>query len=365
MKILVLNPILFSGVDNILPKVDTIKDTMIYSMCLGFKKLGYDVTLIAMEDYRPQKEENWDFEIIFVKGNLDSCLHKALPLSFDIWSFLKYHAPEYDIVLSSEVFSFHSLFASLIAPYKTIIWQELTTHQKKMHGIPSLLWHNIIARLLMRRVKAVVPRSKKAYDFISHYMPKTVETIVDHGISVEKFKFCRDKKRQIISSSQLIYRKNVDGIIRTFSKLHQKKSYKDVKLLIAGRGEEEQSLKALVADLKLQANVVFLGFLPQATLNEYIKESYCFLVNTRQDLNMVSIPESIVSGTPILTNMIPASADYIKREHLGIAKDNWNENDIMELIENNSTYVDKCISYREKLTSVHSAQLLVDIFLNE
>ena len=34
MKVLILNPILFTADNNVIPKVKSIKDTMIYNMCL-------------------------------------------------------------------------------------------------------------------------------------------------------------------------------------------------------------------------------------------------------------------------------------------------------------------------------------------
>ena len=117
--------------------------------------------------------------------------------------------------------------------------------------------------------------------------------------------------------------------------------------------------------LNLQDSILFLGFLSQSELNKYIRESYCFLVNTRQDLNMVSIPESIVSGTPILTNFQPASAGYIQKEQLGIVRDQWGVEDLKEIIDNNSFYVSNCIKCRDKLTNIHSAQMLIDLFNNK
>ena len=117
--------------------------------------------------------------------------------------------------------------------------------------------------------------------------------------------------------------------------------------------------------LNLQDSILFLGFLSQSELNKYIRESYCFLVNTRRDLNMVSIPESIVSGTPILTNLQPASAGYIQKEQLGIVRDRWGVEELKEIIDNNSFYVSNCIKYRDKLTNIYSAQMLIDLFNNK
>lgn len=364
MNILILNSILYTpGGDGNIPKVKTIKDTMIYGMCLGFKHLGHHVTLAAADDYRPTEHEAYDFDVKFFKTDSKKIFKPSvLPYSSEMKHFLKKHSSDFDIVISSEVFQFQSLFAARICPQKTIIWQELTAHQSKFHEIPSKLWYNVVARLFMRNVRCVVPRSRKAYDFVRQFMPKVSDTIIDHGINIDKFKYSADKKGQIISSSQLIYRKNVDGIIRKFAKFHKMKGYEDIRLIVAGRGEEENNLKALTAELGLQDYVDFVGFLPQAKLNEYIRNSYAFLVNTRKDLNMVSIPEAIVSGTPILTNLQPASAGYIAANSLGIAKDYWDESDIKDIVANNGLYVENCIAYRNRLSSEFAAKSFIDVF---
>lgn len=363
MNILILNSILFTADNGIIPTVMSIKDTMIYNMCLGFKSLGHNVTLAASEDYRPTKNEKYDFPVIFFKSNYKKiCRPAMLPYSSGLKKYLKLDYNFYDLVISSEVFQFQSLYAARFCPNKTIIWQELTEHQNKFHKLPSKIWHNIIAKFLMKNVLTVVPRSLQAYGFISQYMPTVSSIIIDHGINVDKFQFSANKKRQIISSSQLIRRKNVDGIIKIFYKFHQLNGYEDIKLIIAGRGEEEHNLKDLVKKLNLDDSVEFVGFLSQKDLNGYIRNSYAFLVNTRKDLNMVSIPESIVSGTPILTNSQPASAYYIEKYYLGIVKDEWNEYDIKNIIDNNKKYVDNCINYRANLTNTHVAQQFIDIF---
>ena len=68
MKILILNSILFTAETDI-PQVKTIKDTMIYGVCMGFVKLGHQVTLAAANEYRPIKEEAYDFDVRFFSSN--------------------------------------------------------------------------------------------------------------------------------------------------------------------------------------------------------------------------------------------------------------------------------------------------------
>lgn len=141
--------------------------------------------------------------------------------------------------------------------------------------------------------------------------------------------------------------------------------YEDIRLLIAGRGDQRPMLESLAAELGVREKVEFLGFLPQTELNQYIKTSYCFLVNTRQDLNMVSIPEAVVSGTPILTNTQPASAGYIRANRLGIVKDHWNEYDLKKIIDENPVFVQNCIAYRDNLTNTHIARTFLEIYRNK
>lgn len=363
MKILVLNAILYTADGGRIPKVSTIKDTMIYGMCMGFKRLGHEVTLVAAADYRPQGQgETYDFEVLF----FDTACPKLFPPSVlpylpGLNRFLRDHASEFELVLASETFSLLTLSAARICPEKTLIWQELTGHQRKFHELPSRFWHSVVAKYGMNKVFAVVPRSKPAYEFIRRYMPMTVNQVVDHGIDLDTFSYSAEKKRQFISSSQLIYRKNVEGIIRVFRDFHTLPGYGDVRLLIAGRGEEEKRLRDMVKDWGLTENVEFLGFLPRKELNRHMRESMALLVNTRKDLNMVSIPEAIVSGTPVLTNREPASAGYVEQEKLGIACDAWGVDELRKMVDANAMYVHNCILYRERLSNVYCARQFVEM----
>ena len=365
MKILVINPILFTSENYVIPENRTIKETMIYHLCLGFKTNGHQVTLAAADDFKPVPEEaEYDFEVLFFKSAMKKIFRPAvLPLSLDFYKYLKANHKRYDMIVSSEVFMITSLIASIICPSKTVIWQEMAYHQRLFKKIPSRLWHRVIVPLFFRRVRCVIPRSEKARLFIHQYMKNVTSDYVDHGINISLFQFSKTKKRQLISSSQLIYRKNIESIIENYSRLIKIKGYEDVRLLIAGRGDYRPVLEEKVQQLNLQSFVTFLGFVNQQELNDRIKESYAFLINTRQDLNMVSIPEAIVSGTPVITNLIPASADYIKKEKLGIVKEGWDESDLIEIIENNPFYVDNCINYRDKLTNTCCAEKIVDFWV--
>ena len=77
---------------------------------------------------------------------------------------------------------------------------------------------------------------------------------------------------------------------------------------------------------------------------------------------MVSIPEAIVSGTPVLMNTVPTNASIVKENKLGIVKKDWNEDDLKSIVDNNSFYVQNCINFRQNLSVESCAQNLINAF---
>lgn len=364
MKILILNSIMFTPDGGVIPKVDSLKDTMMYNMCLGFRQSGHEVTLCAAEEYRPVKEEEYPFGIRFFRSAFTRLFPPtALPCSPELKRFLKRNAAGYDVIISSELFSFPSLYAALIAPEKTVIWQELSVHPAKFHRLPSRFWYNFLARPLMRR-PLVVARSEAARDFVSQYHKNTSDKIVDHGINADRFVTCNEKTDSLAVVAQLIKRKNVDRIIAAFAQFVRHPAGCNYVLKIFGRGPLKQELKQQVRKAGIEDRVTFFGFTPHSEMVEHLSRAKASLIATSRDLNVVSIPESIVCGTPVLTNTVPNSARTVAQHNLGIVKDNWGLDELLEITGNNARYVANCVAYAPQLTSLHAAETLVNEFLS-
>lgn len=355
MKILIINSILYTSETNDIPKVDSIKDTMIYALCLGFLQTGHTPVLIAAEDYRPTEQEDYAFEVVFLPCRWKKIFPpRCLPWMPSLSSYLRSHQGEFDLIITSEVFSLCSFSAVRIAKEKTVVWHELGKHNRILKKLPSKLWYNIVGRSVFYNA-LIVPRSQAAYDFISKYCKNIRNTYVDHGVDLSQFKCRPFKKNQFIVVSQLIERKRIDGILSRFSDF-LKQYQLDFKLYIIGKGTEEQNLKAQVKALGLENNVFFEGHKTHKDLIGALSESMALLVNTARDNSMVSIVEAIASGTPILTNSVPYNSPYIEQNELGIVKDSWTCNDMAEIVRNNASYVKNCIRYREKLGNAYCAE---------
>ena len=95
------------------------------------------------------REEAYDFEVVFLKSIDEKYFNRVYSFLPGVWRYLHKRKIDVDMVLASETFSIPSLFASLIVPRKTVIWQELGAHNRKMKTWPSRIWYNIIARCFM------------------------------------------------------------------------------------------------------------------------------------------------------------------------------------------------------------------------
>lgn len=364
MRILVVNPILYTieSRRGSWKRLPSIKDTMIYGMCEGFRSLGHEVTLAACADYAPETAEEYDFNVVFFKSDLPKiALPSRIPYSREFSRWLRKKHKDFDMVVAGETFQMYTLACARICPRKTVIWQEMTSHQTIFHSIPSHLWHNIIAPIAMHGIIGVIPRTERSGEFIRKYLPDVCDTAVNHGIDSDKFSPSAAKKCQVIASTRLVPTKGIDKIIRIFAELHKTQGYEDIRLIIAGDGEERANLERLVINLGLESCVEFTGFLPRTRLGRLIAESLAFLACSSKDLNMVSIPESVCSGTPVLTNKVPAIAPWLNESGTGIARDDWNVSDLCEIIDKADSLSARCREVRHTLTAGYAAQKIIDL----
>lgn len=361
MKVLVINPIMYTSETNSIAKQDSIKDTMIYDFCLAFYEAGHDVTLIAAEPFKPYSKITPPlFNILWLKCKWKNIFYpNRIPFMPELYRFINKHKDLFDIIISKEIFSLASLTAYRVSPKKVIVWHELDKHNKLLKKIPSIIWYNIIARFFMRNVK-VIACSKEAKEFIKQYCRNTGDIVIDHGVNLNKFIPADKKENCFAVLSQLIERKRIDGILEKFAAFLNR--YKlNYCLYIMGEGVLLNQLREKVDELKIKENVIFTMKLEHDKAIPILAKSKALLVNTAKDNNMISIIESIAVGTPIVTTDVPLNASYIKGFELGIAKPSWNEVDLHYVVKENEKYVNNCLEYREKLSTNYKVEQFIEL----
>lgn len=68
MKVLVINPIMYTSETKNIKRAASIKDTMMYDFCLAFHEMGHSVTLVGGEPFKPTKSETYDI-LTMIKNN--------------------------------------------------------------------------------------------------------------------------------------------------------------------------------------------------------------------------------------------------------------------------------------------------------
>ncbi len=363
-NVLIINPILYTAETNEIPRVDSIKDTMIYTMCMGFLKAGHQVTLLAAEDYQPCTEENYPFPVIWMHTVCRKVFQpRCFPYMPALRGFLKRHT-EYDLIITSEMFATWSYTAVRLCPEKTVVWHELAAHNRMLCQLPSKVWYHVVARFLMGNAR-VIARSQAAKIFISQFIKHVAKETIDHGVELDKLPQTEDaadvvKDNRFVVVSQLIGRKQIHKTIEAFADFVEKGN-EEYTLYLIGQGEEETALRGVVLDRRMEDKVRFCGQMTHEQLLPIVAKSKALLVYTRKDNNMVSIVESIAVGTPVVTTSVPYNAEYIRREKLGIVQDLWGADELSKICEDNGIYVRNCLQYRNHLSNVYCAEKFVHL----
>jgi 1,2-diacylglycerol 3-alpha-glucosyltransferase len=338
MKILIVNPILYTCESKRIYKQDSIKDTMIFGLCREFSRQGYEVTLYACQDYMPLHEDKANFKIVYERPFLRNVFH---PNNFPVLPHLKHYLKQhlFDYIICSESFSTSTYTCVKLFPKRTIIWQELAEFQKAFFRIPAWFWYTYIVKRKYQDV-LIVPRSKKAQTFISQFSNHVSDSIIDHGVDTLVF-HPLPKEKQFIIVGQLIKRKQVNKSVEAFLNFCEKADSSYL-LKIAGDGDQLPALAEQVKVSKFSNRVVFLGKLDHSFLAKEMSKSMAMLIYTKQDNNMISIVESLACGTPIITTSVPFHASLIKEKNLGIVKDNWNWEDLVAFLAQKDTFLANC-----------------------
>lgn len=359
MKVVFVNPIVYTPENSSIPKVDAITSTMSYELCRAFQRAGIEVTLVGAEEWRPLRQRDLPFKAVWMRSHWKRLfpIHR-IPVNLGLIGYLR--RSDADLVITSEVFSMDSLICCLFARRRTLIWHEMAKHNRMGGGMLSRLWYNVVPRLCMRGVP-VVARSEAARDFISRYCDQVSDVVIGHGVDLDVFRLAKEKTDTFCVVSQLIARKRIDGILSAFA-AYLRRYDAACRLCIIGDGDERRRLEDMAESLGIGASVRFLGRLEHDELQRYLSESKAMLVNTAKDNSMLSIVESVASGTPVITTSVPLNATDIRAKGLGIVKDGWGADDLARLDEDLEGYVANCLSYRETLSTDRKVRQFVDAY---
>lgn len=94
----------------------------------------------------------------------------------------------------------------------------------------------------------------------------------------------------------------------------------DVRLLLLGTGELEETLKKQVRDLRLEKNVEFLGY--KKNPYKYVKNADLFVCSSLHEGFSTAVTEALIVGTPVVTTVCSGMEELLGQNEYGLIVDN-------------------------------------------
>ena len=147
----------------------------------------------------------------------------------------------------------------------------------------------------------------------------------------------KGKKNRIITVSRFDKRKNHEKVIMAVRNL--KEIYPDITYTCIGYGDEEEKLKKLVIELKLEDQVIFLKDVPSDLKNALVAKSDIFVMPSiiyKKSVEGFGIAyvEAAQYGVPSIGGKDGGASDAIIHEKTGLICDGNKLEDIYSSIEN-------------------------------
>jgi glycosyltransferase involved in cell wall biosynthesis len=184
----------------------------------------------------------------------------------------------------------------------------------------------------------VYGRTNRAY-LIKLGMP--FESIDIKRAVVDVGRFARSQPRpprnhgrplQLLYVGRLAPEKNLHFLLRAFAEYVRKPAAPEMRLVLAGSGPSETSLREDAAALKIASLVEFKGYTPQKKLGELYQNADAFILpSTREPWGLVAL-EAMLARIPVLISTQCGCAADVVNDETGWTFSPWNEEALTSLL---------------------------------
>lgn len=207
---------------------------------------------------------------------------------------------------------------------KTVFYTADYAHQRFDNPFLNRIYHwfdrfaikhadrvwNVSTRITKLREKQEVPKEKNFFVPNAPVFKK-----------VKRLPFSKINQHDLVIVSHLTRSLNYPLIFKVIKKLSSK--YKDIRLLIIGKGPYEGELKEIVDKIKMVDKILFLGRKSHGGVLKILSRSaigialYTKEQPWREFCDSLKIREYFACGLPVITTNIPSTADDVRKEQAG------------------------------------------------
>ncbi len=179
----------------------------------------------------------------------------------------------------------------------------------RISGKPRLnIFRKFLWKIISKKIyKVTTPTTSMADELINNkiFSKEKIKVLFDPIINLENFRLSKRKTQEnlnnqnkIVAIGRLTKQKNFSFLIDCFSNLE--KDYKSLTLHILGDGDQKKNLKKLINSKNLNDKVFLHGH--KDNINEYLQNSFCFVLSSLWEDPGFVIIEAAMSNTIILSS---------------------------------------------------------------
>lgn len=271
----------------------------------------------------------------------------AMPITAFIKAVSLHRKNKYDIIWSmmATYNSFAAFFFKLLHPKVKFL---LTLQEGD--PIPFIkkrarpLWP--LFKMIFTRADMIQVISKYLSDFAQDMGAKCPVIVVPNAVDIKRFTK-EYSKEEIDEVRDKLHKKEEDILLITTSRLVSKNAVEDIvkamplmseniKLVIAGRGYMEDSIRKLSLILGVEKRIEFIGWLSHTDMPKYLKASDIFIRVPISEGFGNSYVEAMACGLPCVATPVGGILDFIKDGETGVFAEVRNPesvaNSVMDLV---------------------------------
>jgi len=192
-----------------------------------------------------------------------------------------------------------------------------------------------IIKFIWQQSYFVISCSQGLRDLALQALPKKEIGVVNNGIDINEFFPDHSKVNpdqfQIVCISRVTPRKGIRFLVQAFKVLAGR--YTQIRMIIAGEGNELESLRQLVQGLGIEDKVVFLGAVPHDKVLEHYQKANVFVLPSLNEGMSNTMLEALACGLPIVATDTGGTKELVRDGKNGLIVKMKDSHDLVEKIE--------------------------------
>ena len=268
----------------------------------------FDVEVLATDPSGKLKKVE-EFEGIKVRRFKSFAPGNAYFFSPELWSYLKRHSADYDLIHAHNFHAFPALYAALSRPKKLVFTPHYHGHGHSFFRDILFRIYRLYARRIFCQADLIICVSKFEKELIlKDFKPKRVE-VIPNGVNFE-FMEKRKNGKKILYVGRIEKYKGLDFVVKALKLLP------DFRLEIVGKGSYKREITRLAKKLEVLDRISFYQDLSREELLRRYSEASVLVLLSKFEAYGLVVAEALASKTPCVVAKTSALAEWVDEKNV-------------------------------------------------